>query len=266
MKKNKRQRVAIVIPIYEAQPHQDEISVLKYFLKLFHKYPIVFMKKEGLDVGVYQTAIDEVKHPSIIFEEFSWNGYLGYNRLMVEKTFYKRFLHYEYILIAHLDAFAFSDDLEDWCNKGYDYVGSVIHNIPFVEDYIKTSRLLRWLQKKNYLKVSDFQNGGFSLRKVTAFYRSCSFYGPLIKRSNLVYSEDFFWSVRLPQMNPFFRVAPESTARSFSIELPKENDENFVSVRDSVQSLPFGCHGWKKHGYSFWKPILEKNMQTKLSD
>ncbi len=42
---------------------------------------------------------------------------------MMDNTFYKQFLNYEYILIYQLDAFVFKDEL-NYCSQGIDYVGA----------------------------------------------------------------------------------------------------------------------------------------------
>jgi len=257
--------VAVVIPIHLPVPEDpDEDKVLVHYLTLFKKYPIIFMTRKGLDTRFYQQRIRESNHPQTYFEYFDWNDYKEYMWLLVSKVYYQRFLNYKYILLAHLDAFAFEANLEHWCQRDYDYIGSVIYNYPFVQDYIQSSRLLRGLHKMGRLKTSDFQNGGFSLRKVRSLYYSCIFYEPVIRRSSLMYTEDFFWSVRLPQINPFFRVAPEAVARHFAIELPRPEVDTYQQIVDSITQLPLGCHGWKKYGYSFWKPHLEKALTTTL--
>ena len=49
---------------------------------------------------------------------------VAYNRLMMSEQFYRAFEGYEYILIYQLDCLVFSNALEEWCRKGYDYIGA----------------------------------------------------------------------------------------------------------------------------------------------
>lgn len=62
---------------------------------------------------------------------------------MLTKEFYLRFRQWEYLLIYQLDAYVFQDELMDWCNKGYDYIGA-----PF----LKLNREVDW---------NNCGNGGF---------------------------------------------------------------------------------------------------------
>ena len=57
-----------------------------------------------------------------------WNGQREYTNLTFDPDFYRRFRNYEYILLCHLDSFVFRDELEKWCQTGYDYIGSLIYN------------------------------------------------------------------------------------------------------------------------------------------
>ncbi len=256
--------VAVVIPIYEAQPEPNEVYVLYHFLKLYADYPVIFMTQMGLDVELYENAIRETGHRYASFERFEWKGYKQYINLLVSAEYYARFLKYEYILLAHLDAFAFGNDLESWCSKGYDYIGAVVYNQKFVGEYITSSRMLRILNKLGFIRKDPIQNGGFSLRKTKALYDNCRRFDWIIKNTAMVYLEDVFWCLRLPLINPFFRVAPTNIAKEFAIELPYASATNFKEVTDALGTMPLGCHGWKTFGFPFWKTHMEQHMQTEM--
>ena len=73
--------------------------------------------------------------------------------LWMSKQFYFRFLpNYKYMLIYQLDAWVFTDNLQEWCDKGYDYIGA-----PFLS-----------IVKKNSPRVifKGVGNGGLSLRRI----------------------------------------------------------------------------------------------------
>ena len=89
--------------------------------KVFSKYPIILvvpddMPKEKYPIGkgIFYEVV-----PGCMLQSVG-----TYNQMMVERDFYKRFVEYEYILIYQLDAFVFRDELEQFCDYGYDYIGA----------------------------------------------------------------------------------------------------------------------------------------------
>ena len=77
----------------------------------------------------------------------------GYTKLLLAKQFYQAFADYEYILIYQPDCLVFSDDLEYWCAKGWDYVGA-----PWFRDHENDPTGGLWA----------VGNGGLSLRNVSS--------------------------------------------------------------------------------------------------
>ena len=79
---------------------------------------------------------------------------------MLNPNFYQRFRRFEYILIYQLDAFVFSDRLEEFCRLGYDYIGAPW---PLGDGNKHNEELV--VEGNHFLTVG---NGGFSLRRVQA--------------------------------------------------------------------------------------------------
>jgi len=79
-----------------------------------------------------------------------------YNALVLSREFYEQFTKYEYILIFQPDCLVFRDELLTWCEKGYDYIGA-----PWFKR-VESTRM--WWSRSDCVG-----NGGFSLRKVSAF-------------------------------------------------------------------------------------------------
>ena len=75
--------------------------------------------------------------------------------MMFSKTFYSNYLEYEYLLIVQTDVIVISDQLKDWCDKGYSYVGA-----PWFVGFHQLKKSLMFL---------GVGNGGFSLRRVEHF-------------------------------------------------------------------------------------------------
>ncbi len=128
------------------------------------------------------------------------------------------------MLIYHLDAFVFSDRLQEFLDMGYDYIGA-----PWPSPVICG-------EKRLYVG-----NGGFSLRRIKAFINAIKNYGDWTKIFEK--DEDCFFSYLGKVKNSNFHVAPLSVAINFAWEIfPEKNHKK-------IKKLPFGCHGFHK-----WDP------------
>ena len=120
-----KELVTVVIPIHREEPSELEKISLAQILTVLHRYPITFIAPYGLVTAWYEDYCRG--KAQIRIENFQWKGHEAYGVLMASRTFFKRFLPYQYVLICHLDAFVFRDELADWCQLGYDYIGSVMY-------------------------------------------------------------------------------------------------------------------------------------------
>lgn len=263
--RKKIKKIAIVIPYYKVYLSKDEeisINHLNKFLKNYDKFLIL----------PYSIKKISLKIPKVQLIKFS-NEYFAsvekYSELLTSKLFYEQFINYEYILIYQMDALVFSDQLMEWCHRGYDYIGaplfnSVINNLSY--------------KKGETIKGA---NGGFSLRKVTSFLKVISITERLATRTSnktnirklwfilavfmnkshnrwlnapprdYPFNEDGFWSYEAVKYYPKFKVAPFKQALKFSFErFPKKCFEL------NNYQLPFGCHAWTKYDRNFWSKYL----------
>jgi hypothetical protein len=261
-------RVAVVVPAPPDGRRQltaDEQVSLRHLEKFLGHYDRFMVVPKG----------DYPPLPGFKKKAFS-RKYFGsgqaHSWLLLSPAFYDAFLDYEYILIYHLDALVFSDQLIDWCDKGYDFVGSpmLVENDP----------------AKGF---NDVGNGGFSLRKVRSFARATRsirlatdpdahwqqhyatlpalqrlsrlhvrylkrfrlFNGYKWETANYAYWEDCFWARRGTHYDPQFRIAPVSVALRFGFDFGPR-----YCFEQAGRILPFGCHGWFKHDREFWEPFL----------
>jgi Protein of unknown function (DUF5672) len=74
----------------------------------------------------------------------------NHNRMLYRTDFWEKFVDYEYVLMYHLDALVFSDQLQEWCDRGLDYIGS-----PFLQ-----------CADAPWVRVERVGNGGFALYRV----------------------------------------------------------------------------------------------------
>lgn len=170
------------------------------------------MTRAGLDTSWYKEFCRG--KADVFFEEFKWTGFDEFGELSTSSNFYKRFLGYEYILICHTDAFVFRDELEKWCQFGYDYIASVIYNPHWDGKRSGFHRLL------GFTTLEYYGNGGFTLKKVETFYRITSkfrlfiyFYHLLRKIRKAGFLDDIFIAELFPSLSSSFHVAPKSLAQ-----------------------------------------------------
>lgn len=119
-----------------------------------------------------------------------------YGLFCCKTEFYSSFKEYNYMLIYQLDAWVFKNELHEWCEKGYEYIGAPI------EDSL------------------GGLNGGFSLRKISAFIEK------KVNRPHWI--EDRIYS-------KLMKCPSYEEASSFSVEDAKYSQ--YI-----IDEKVFGCH------------------------
>lgn len=265
--------VAVVVPLYNRKEFTaDEELSFRHLMRFLGKYDKFLIVPEGL----------QISRPGFYNERFGkryFGSLAAHNKLMLSAEFYKRFMDYKYILVYHLDALVFSDQLTQWCKRGFDYIGA---------PWVKFDGAPYSGAPGNENKVG---NGGFSLRKIESFlkviyskkysvdpsvyweqtYASKERYKQLInlpkkllkqfkvfnnarwEMSRYVYNEEHFWANRAEHYYPEFNIAPLETALHFAFECGPR-----ICYEKTNQTLPFGCHAWHKYDREFWEPRLLK--------
>ena len=113
---------------------------------------------------------------------------------MLTRQFYEKFLNFDYILIYQTDAFIFVDKLDEWCTKGFSYVGA-----PWFKDFTPP-------YCTNELQFVG--NGGFSLRKVPHFIK-------VLNTFSTIFPWSYVWKTQLgKRKNTFFRNVLVAVKRS----------------------------------------------------
>lgn len=260
------QQVAIVIPFYKSHLSYNEKFALNQCFEILGNYPVIAIKPQSLDLD-FLTNSDQFLC-EISFEDTYFEDIHGYNRLMLSSIFYRAFLNFEYILIYQLDAFVFSDQLNDWCKKKYDYIGAP-WLYPFEQKnllskfvlHLKSTLYKRYNVSKDGLPkskqlIKSVGNGGLSLRRVKKFHALSIKFKELanqyLAQGLLEFNEDIFWSVALNRKKKNLHIPNYKIALKFAVETHPE-----LAYRLNQKHLPFGCHAWDKH-LNFWKPILLK--------
>ncbi|MBQ8270489.1 MAG: hypothetical protein IJZ22_04705 [Bacteroidaceae bacterium] len=259
--------IIVLIPVYKEIPDKDEsLSLEQCFKILGEKYDTRLCCPTTLNTSAYNEIVGhEIKAER--FAPHFFEGIEGYNDLMTSTSFYRHFKKFDYMLIYQLDAWVFSDQLEYWCSKGYDYIGAP------------------WFGKcgtyENGDELSTCGNGGFSLRKIRTFIKFTSSGTRLMpigkvlrtrfkslkelykdicfllfnnnlkwfRRKKSYYWEDIYFCFILDENgHKLHRPSPREAAQ-FSFECSPSYLYELTG-----NTLPFGCHAYKKNQYeTFWK-------------
>jgi hypothetical protein len=268
--------VAIVTPLYRFPLTADEqISIrhLRLHLGQFDRYII---GPETLPPEFSDFRLQ--RFPRRFFESTN-----SYSKLLVAKEFYRAFARYQYILIYQTDCLVFSNELEQWCRAGWDYVGA-----PWFRNFEPDPAGGFWA----------VGNGGLSLRKVSSalavlcstrrtvddpkergeqtqrfksmpqlrrllislrtFLFRCGYHNNLRWLLRQLeanpYNEDLFWAFHAQKLVSPYRIPTPQEAVAFSFEMAPR-----FCFQQNSERLPFGCHAWPKYDREFWEPYLLKS-------
>lgn len=261
--------VAVVVPLTNrATFTADEHRSLEQITRVLGRYDKYLLAPKGLKLAVPGYSL--VRFP----QRFFGSG-MAHSQLMMSRPLYQRFRDYQFILVHHLDAFVFADELEQWCAAGYDFIGAP------------------WLRSSESPAegFAGVGNGGFSLRRVDSFLQVLSSsvymidpaeyrrrwqerYGGrnlfvrllnaprlALKRvrafnsvrqftTSYALNEDHFWADEARHYYADLRIAPPELALRFAFE----QAPRYAYHR--LGRLPFGCHGWPTNDRAFWEPLL----------
>ena len=227
-------RVAIAIPTQTVELSTEGRQSLRHLEAHLGAYDAFAVLPYGLP-----DTLSEL--PAKRFSAGAFRSKSRYSRLLLSDEFYAAFADYDYLLVYQLDCLVFSDELDAWCELGYDYVGAPwTRRGPDDEPYF-----------------TDVGNGGLSLRRVEDCRRVLAkrTRSPLRRALDSVRNpwpyEDKFWSLEAPRLDPSFRIPPPEIAVAFSFE----TEPRFCYQANGCR-LPFGCHRWMTHDPDFWRPHL----------
>lgn len=263
-------RICIVVPVYKVSLTDWEKASFVQVLKVLARYDVIIYTYKGLDLSAYYKEAESLNKSLKVefFDREYFTSLGGYNRLCLTLDFYKRVSTYEYMLIYQLDAWVFRDELLDWCNKGYDYIGAPcpsahdakqwavgnggfsLRNIPFYVRFLS-------YEKPIYLCL-DFKHGykGFikSVLRMFSVPKKISFW---IEDSSKKMNEDWLLSnfMSVVTSNKIFhpKLPSPIEAAEFSLELSPKFFYEKIGCK-----LPFGCHKFEAHEYeTFWREFIK---------
>lgn len=246
----------IVIPVYKDKLTSEELMSLRQCLNVLSKYDKIFIGPVSLNVSMYK-GLSKDKIGFELFPDFYFSSLNAYNRLLLSKHFYRRFLAYKYIFLYQLDALVFNDELEYWCDLGYDYIGAPQPDYEGMDILEKYKRFCKVMNRMGFqsFKVRKVGNGGLSLRKVKSHIRLLTVFSKQASRWHV--NEDTFFTFFGNISQPFFKIPDEELAAKFSIETYPQ-----YWFKRTGNQLPFGCHAWEKYDKDFWLKIFSERGLT----
>ena len=271
-------RVAIVVPFPDRPVlTADEQISLRHLERHLGHYDRFIVAPEGLEIGAYPG------YRVLPFPRRFFGSAIAHGSLVMSPRFYEAFAEYEYMLLYHLDALVFRDELLEWCSRDFDFIGAPWFQIVAPGKFSEE------------LSANGAQ-GGFSLRRVRAFleivrsrrpsvapaeyWRRITSGQSLIGKAALIPRwavkqipmlnspqweqrrywhdcEDLFLVERGRDYYPAFRVATAEEALPFAFDVNPE-----ICFELNGRRMPFGAHGWlKPHRRAFWEPYLIRDAE-----
>ena len=275
--------VVVTIPVYRAEMSQnEEASFRRNTSVLGKRHPVVLFAPRGLDLTRYRKIFPGFQVE--FFPDRFFGSIEDYSRLLLSEEFYERFSAYEWLLICQLDAWVLKDELARWCATSCDFWGAPIS--------------ARW---EFYMdgRIRDIVgNGGFSLRRISAFLKVLrAERGPMYTRKALGHHivRHFRNGDFLRALVPILRMAGIGNGRRLCLDILRrqgccedmvfralsspelEPHLNFPSVREAAdfaldgnflrqffeisgRRIPCGLHAWHQpEGMAFLRSLREKD-------
>lgn len=280
-------RCIVIIPLYKEHPSKSEIASFRQGLSVLKRHDIAIVTHKDLNLAEYDIVSKELGKPFDVqyFHPKYFESVKGYNALCLSTEFYERFADYEYMLIYQTDAWVFKDELLEWCDKGYDYIGAPKYwskdetrptefegignggfclrrieycraflNISDSKIFLKPSVLFK--QWKGRIKYGDKFQGFWKKTILTLGYIAKIFgYKNTLKYYKSCTNEDLLFSILASGMWSLkVNLPSEKEGLKFSFE--RFPQHLFQSIGNT---LPFGCHAYHKYEYdTFWKKHIKE--------
>ena len=254
-------KYCIAIPAYkEDLTIAEKISLKRLHDVVKHKDNVYVFCPFNLDLTEYKKIFPELQARQ--FDPENFTSIDAYSHLCMKHSFYHAFSDFEYMVIYQLDCYLVKDEIEEWCYKGYDYIGAPIL-VPH-SDWQNFS-------VDNEGHIMNFKpsvgNGGFSLRNIDTFIELTNPDGELRKRYEItdeklknVKYEDVYFCVEL---NKLYDISKPNwnDAMKFAIDM----NPDLAYDRFNMQGLPMCIHAFDKN-IPYWRKTISELSGDDLYD
>lgn len=253
-------KFCIVIPIYKSEPdYIEEVSLKRLNTVIGQKnYNVYFVAYPELDLTKYYEFVNDLTVSPILFDKRFFESKHTYSQLCINYDFYNVFSDYEYMYIYQTDCYLNTDNLFDFCELGYDYIGAPIMSTDCGWPTVKEDKE----GKKVYMPVIG--NGGFSLRKIETFKDITNPNGEFIQEYKLtedilknVIWEDLYFCVTIKQLYDL-NISPLHIGTKFAWDMSVDILYSFFNIKN----FPMCIHAWDKN-IRFWNKYIPELIENK---
>lgn len=240
-------KIVTVIPVYKPEPDEIESFSLEQYNKICGtKYDIVFIAPENMSMEKYDRFFEEYEVKR--FSKHYFVNTITYSQLLVQHEFWTTFKDYDYMMIYQPDCLIFRDEITEWAEKGYEYIGAPI--------FSSLSYWPMFIKNKNHKPIVG--NGGFSLRKIQTFIDICDptgeirkTYDPKFEIWPKIWCEDRFYCDELREVY-MLDIPTWETATKFALDM----NVDYAFDMLNIPKIPMGCHAYDKNIRS-WKELVD---------
>lgn len=260
----------VIIPTHKPIMTSEEEKSFRNTLDILRDWDITLLLPHDVSGKHYEEMrVGENLQFKVMNGIPGWMGSIKkYNDMALSPQFYQSFEEYKYVLIFHLDAWVFRDELQMWIDKEYDYIGApwfAMRKNNFVDleklmcpqggnggvclrkvdKMIElTSNLKRSLNILLFMKGFLFLLKNWRLNFLRIYVNSCI--GILLDtegyRNKYNIYEDAMFSIYYSLLDKTFNVAPAKEAIYFATEVYSEE----LFATKLKWRLPFAIHGYDK--------------------
>lgn len=264
-----------MVPLPSVDLSPDELVSMAQLRKYLDGYDKYLLAPENLSVNIdgFKVTPLDCKH---------FGSAANHNRMLYRTDFWQKFSSYEFVLMYHLDALVFSDQLKEWCGRGIDFIGApflVCDSSPWAKEervgnggfaLYRVPAILEVLWRRyaadpakywedHYWKLLQFQAAMLRpLRAAVPKWLKGAVTAPLRqqlqKMDHIEVNErgnDLFWSYEATKYVPEFRIGTVEEGLAFAFET-----EPAACFQRTYGKLPFGCHAWGRYDREFWEQRL----------
>lgn len=245
------QKVGVVIISHRESLSENEILSLRQCMNIFRSRPIYICCSTHFDTRVYTDVAAEFDTDCRIIRMDPVFFHVDQTRQLLMRTpqFYNYFTDFEYVLTYQLDCWVFRDDLDNFCESGYDYLCA-----PLVEE-------CKDISTQNFI-LPEIIISGLMMTKVSAMIK-CIYMqlrDDLMHNYKSILSKPYISDKKsmgsyLTSINSEFKTAPEDICMEFAFGAKPRQ------FYEKIKKLPCCCKGYVYHDKEFWSkfiPIAEE--------
>lgn len=262
-------KVAVVVP-FSSRPDlaPEELISLRHLERHLSAYDVFAVLDPDVDINLPES------YTVVRMNKKFFGSGQAHALMQLSPEFYERFIDYQYILMYHTDALVFSDSLNEWCDRGVDFVGPpwiqsehthwvkgdpVVGNSGFALMNVRSFLRVLYSLKKWKTAPELMEEVMRSPRKLKSFLVAAV--RTMLIRNNVRshiramlkqgHPGDFFWGREAVRYYSDFKIPSGMEALDFGFEV-----EPSRCFEMNGRKMPFGCHAWERYDRSFWEPHL----------